>query len=98
VLANAYTHTNRLPEAIKQYEEVLAANPDHYLANLLLGRALVLVGEATAAIAKLKKAAVLQPNAAEPHLALSNAYLMLGDDADAAQEQIEARQRIPGAQ
>jgi tetratricopeptide (TPR) repeat protein len=92
VLANAYTHTDRLPEAIKQYNEVLADVPDDYVANLLLGRVLVRSGDAAAALPKLQKAAALQPKAPEPHLALSNAYLKLGRDTDAAQEQLEAQQ------
>ncbi|MGA3091700.1 MAG: sulfatase-like hydrolase/transferase [Terriglobales bacterium] len=96
VLANAYTRTNRLPEAIKEYNQVLETNPDDYIANLLLGRVLLLSGEAAAALPKLKKAAILQPKAPEPHQFLSNAYLKLGQDADAAQEQIEARQLAAG--
>ena len=95
VLANAYTHTGRAPDAIKQYNQVLKTSPDDFVANLLLGRLLVLSGDAAAAVPKLKKAAALQPKAPEPHLVLSNAYLKLGRDSDAAQEQFEAK-RLAG--
>ena len=93
VLANAYAQTDRLPEAIKQYNAVLEEIPDDYIANLLLGRVLVRSGDAAAALPKLQKAAALQPTLPEPHLALSNAYLKLGRDTEAAQEQLEAQQR-----
>ena len=91
LLATAYTRTGRMPDAIKQCNHVLEISPDHYEANLLLGRVLVFSGDPEAALPKLKKAATLQPKASEPHLALSNAYLKLGRDADAAQEQVEAK-------
>lgn len=91
VLANAYAHTDRLPEAIKQYRDVLEDSPDDYLANLLLGRVLLRSGDAASAVPKLKKAAELQPKASEPHAALSDAYLNLGRNEEAAQEQAEAQ-------
>jgi Flp pilus assembly protein TadD len=84
-----------MPDAIKECGKVLEVSPDNYGANLLLGRVLVLSGDPAAALPKLKKAAVLQPKAPEPHLALSNAYLKLGRDADAAQEHVEAK-RLAG--
>ena len=98
VLANAYTRTGRVPDAIKQYNKVLEGNPDDYVANLLLGRALMHSGDAAAALPKLKKAATLQPKAPEPHVDLSNAYLKLGRDADAAQERIEAKRLAGGSE
>ena len=92
LLATAYVGAQRIPDAIKECSKVLESNPDHYEANLLLGRALVLSGDAAAALPKLKKAAVLQPKAPGPHLALSNAYLKLGRFDEAAQEQFEAKE------
>lgn len=91
MLATAYSRTDRLPEAIKEYNKVLEVSPDRYEANLLLGRVLLLSGDAAAALPKLKKAAALQTKAPDPHLALSTAYLKLGRDDDAAQEQFEAK-------
>jgi arylsulfatase A-like enzyme len=95
-LANAYIHTSRLPDAITQYNKVLEVTPDDYAANLFLGRSLLLSGDAAAAVPQLEKAAALQPKAPQPHLALSDAYTKLGRDADAAQEQSEAK-RLAGA-
>ena len=91
LLATAYLQTNHFPESIKQCQHLLAASPDHREATLLLGRSLLLSGNAAAAVPILKKAALLQPEAPLPHLALSNAYLKLGRDEEAAQEQAEAR-------
>ena len=91
MLANAYGHTNRMPDAIQQYNQILENTPDDYFANLLLGRALIVSGDPAGAVLKLKKAAAAQPKAPEPHVALSNAYLKMGRFDDAAQEQFEAQ-------
>lgn len=96
LLATAYSRTDRMPDAIKECGKVLEVSPDNYGANLLLGRVLVLSGDPAAALPKLKKAAALQPKAPEPHLALSNAYLKLGRDADAAREHVEAKRLAGG--
>ena len=72
---------------------MLEVSPDDYGANLLLGRVLVLSGKPEAALPRLKKAAVLQPKAPDPHIALSKAYLKLGRDTNAAREQAEAEGR-----
>jgi tetratricopeptide (TPR) repeat protein len=96
LLATAYSRTDRMPDAIKECGKVLEVSPDNYGANLLLGRVLVLSGDPAAALPKLKKAAALQPKASEPHLALSNAYLRLGRDADAARELVEAKRLVGG--
>jgi len=44
LLSVADSRTNRLPQAIKECEAVLAALPDDYGATLILGRDLVLAG------------------------------------------------------
>src|SRR5260370_199164 len=54
MLANAYGHTNRLPDAIQQYNQILEVSPDDYFANLLLGRALIFSGDPAGALPKLK--------------------------------------------
>jgi arylsulfatase A-like enzyme/Flp pilus assembly protein TadD len=95
-LANAYTRTGRMSEAIKECGKVLEVSPDDYGANLLLGRVLVLSGKPEAALPKLKKAAALQPKSPDPHIALSHAYLGLGRETDAAQEQAEAKRLAAG--
>jgi arylsulfatase A-like enzyme/Flp pilus assembly protein TadD len=95
-LANAYTRTGRMPDAIKECDKVLEVSPDDYEANLLLGRVLTLSGKPEAALPRLNKAAAREPKAAAPHIALSNAYLKLGRDADAAQEQVVAKRLAVG--
>jgi len=96
-LANAYIHSGHVAEAIQQYNKILEVTPDDYPTNLFLGRTLLLSGDAAAALPVLKKAAALQPNAPTPHQALGDAYLKLGRDKDAAQEQSEAK-RLAGEQ
>jgi len=75
---------------IEQYNQTLENNPDAYAANLLLGSALLLSGDAAAAVPKLEKAAALQLKMPEPHTLLADAYLQLGQKAEADQERAEA--------
>jgi len=90
LLANAYTRAGSIPKAIKECDKVLATSPDDYDANLLLGRVLTLSGKPEAALPNLKKAASLRPGEANPHFALRNAYLKLGKNGAAADEEAEA--------
>jgi predicted Zn-dependent protease len=80
-----------MPDAVKQCEKVLEFDPNHYPTNLMLGRILLLSGDAEAALPKLTEAAALQPNAPEPHMLLADAYDRLGRKADAARERAEAK-------
>jgi arylsulfatase A-like enzyme/Tfp pilus assembly protein PilF len=89
-LEMAYARTNRIPETIKECETVLEFMPDHYGSYLILGRFLELSGDLAGAVAKLKKAASLQPKAPDPHLILSDVYDRLGQKADADRERAEA--------
>jgi predicted Zn-dependent protease len=91
MLATAYLQTDRVPDAVKQCEKVLEFDPNHYPTNLMLGRILLLSGDAQAALPKLEKAAALQPNAPEPHVLLTDAYDRLGRKTDAARERAEAK-------
>jgi len=79
-----------MPDAIKEYEKVIAARPNHYGAHLLLGRALALTGNPQAALPNLSKAAALQPESPEPHAFLADAYVQLGRQQDAEKERSEA--------
>jgi len=79
-----------MPDAIHQYEKVLEAYPDNFTANLLLGQALVLSGDAAAALPRLKKAVALHPEEPKLHTLLADAYGRLGEKTDAAREQAEA--------
>jgi Flp pilus assembly protein TadD len=65
---------------------VLEVEPDHYGTNLLLGRILVITGDPKAALPRLKKAAMLEPKAPEPHMFLAEAFTKLGRKMDAARE------------
>jgi choline-sulfatase len=95
-LAYAFTRTHRIPEAVEECNKALEASPDNYEANLLLGRILVLSEDYASAVPKLKKAAALEPNAPEPHQALSAAYRELGQPTEAEKEQSEAKRLASG--
>ncbi|HTZ84768.1 MAG TPA: tetratricopeptide repeat protein, partial [Candidatus Acidoferrales bacterium] len=90
MLATAYARADRLPDAIRDYREVIDLRPKHYGANLLLGRALALSGDPNSAIAPLSRAAELQPNSAEPHAFLADVFAQLGRQEDAARERSAA--------
>jgi choline-sulfatase len=89
-LATTYARMDRMPDAIKEYEKVIEARPNHYGAQLLLGRALTLTGNPEAALPNLTKAVTLQPESPEPHAFLADAYVQLGREQDAERERSEA--------
>jgi tetratricopeptide (TPR) repeat protein len=91
MLEMAYAQTERMPEAIKECENVLEHDPEHYGTNLLLGRLLVVTGDPSAALPRLKKAAAIEPKAPEPHKFLAEAYDQLGRRAAAARERAVAK-------
>jgi choline-sulfatase len=90
-LANAYRGANRMPDAIAECEKILASDPNDYGANVLLGRVLVLTGKAADALARLNRAAEIEPKASEPHSFLADAYIALKRPADAARERALAK-------
>jgi len=90
-LATAYARADRLPDAISEYTKVIDLRPKHYGAHLLLGRALALSGNPAAAVPNLVTAAELQPTSPEPHRFLADAYVQLGQQADADRERAAAR-------
>ncbi len=94
-LATAYARLNRLSDAIPEYAKVIELRPKHYSAHLLLGRAQALSGNPTGAIPNLMIAAELQPKSPEPHRFLADAYVQLGQQADADRERATA-QRLRG--
>jgi arylsulfatase A-like enzyme/Flp pilus assembly protein TadD len=98
-LATAYARADRLPDAIQEYTKVIELRPKHYGAHLLLGRALSLTGNPAAAVPSLVVAAELQPKSPEPHAFLADAYVELGQQADAERERATAqRLRASGKQ
>jgi choline-sulfatase len=98
MLEVAYSQTGRMPEAIEECKKVLEADPDHYGTNLLLGRLLVIAGDAAAALPRLKKAAALEPKAPEPHTFLADAYMQLGRETAATRERAAARHLAANAE
>jgi tetratricopeptide (TPR) repeat protein len=95
-LATAYARAGRLTDAIPQYTKVIELRPNHYSAHLLLGRALALSGNPAAAVPNLVKAVELQPKSPEPHAFLADAYVQLGQQADADRERAEAQRMRAG--
>jgi arylsulfatase A-like enzyme/Tfp pilus assembly protein PilF len=77
---------DRVPEAVRELEATLELEPGHYRANLLLGRILDLQRNSGEAIAYLLRAAAAQPNSAEAHVFLADAYEHAGRSEDAARE------------
>jgi arylsulfatase A-like enzyme/Tfp pilus assembly protein PilF len=89
-LASVYEQIGRVPDARKEYEATLRLNPNHYTANLMLGRLLGMQNEPAAALPHLQKAVKLQPQSADAHKFLANIYIELGQEANARREQAEA--------
>jgi len=89
-LASIYARTGRPQEAAKNLLEVLQGEPDHYRANLLLGRMLFLNDNFDEARQYLEKAAAVQTDSGEAHSFLADEYERLGRAGDAARERAEA--------
>jgi arylsulfatase A-like enzyme/Flp pilus assembly protein TadD len=91
-LALVHTRLKQVPEATKEYEKVLELDPDHFQANLRYGRLLFLEGHPEAALVKLTRAAKVDPNSAEAHSFLADAYQQLGQTENASRERTKAAQ------
>ena len=89
-MASIYARTGRPEEAAKNLLIVLEGEPDHYRANLLLGRMLFLNGTFDEALPYLEKAVAVQTDSGEAHSFLAEEYEKLGRAADAANERAEA--------
>ena len=89
-LAAIYARTDRIPEALANLDDTLQLDPEHYRANLLRGRILSLQGDPAGGLPNLEKAASVEPKSIEAHQFLSEAYLKLGQDKNAAREHAEA--------
>jgi len=85
-LASIYARTARPQEAAQNLLEVLQGEPDHYRANLLLGRMLFLNGTFAEALPYLEKATAVQADSREAHSFLAEEYEKLGRAEDAARE------------
>jgi tetratricopeptide (TPR) repeat protein len=91
-LALVHTRLKQVPEASTQYEKALELDPDHFQANLRYGRLLFLEGHPEAALPKLSRAAKVDPNSAEAHAFLADAYQQLGQTENASRERTKASQ------
>jgi arylsulfatase A-like enzyme/Tfp pilus assembly protein PilF len=89
-LALVYQRTSRVPNAAKEFQSALRVDPNHFPANLLLGRLLVEQQRAAEALPYLRKAAKLRPDSIDAHGFLSNAYRELGQEANARRELSQA--------
>lgn len=91
-LAAVYNRLKRLPEATREYEKALELDPDHFQANLRYGRLLFLEGHPEVALPKLSRAVKVDPESAEAHAFLADAYQQLGQAENADRERTRAAQ------
>jgi choline-sulfatase len=91
-LATIYLHLKQVPEATKEYEKTLELDPNHFQANLMYGRLLLLDGHPEAALPRLGQAVKLDPESAEAHGFLAVAYQRLGQTENAERERAKAAQ------
>jgi arylsulfatase A-like enzyme/Flp pilus assembly protein TadD len=91
-LAAVHNHLKQLPEATGEYEKALELDPDYFQANLRYGRLLFLEGHADAALPKLAHAVKVNPDSAEAHAFLADAYQQLGQAENANRERATAKQ------
>jgi Flp pilus assembly protein TadD len=83
--------------AARELAEAAHADASCGAAQVELGRALLLTGDAPAALASLHKGVELLPNEAEAHSALGVALLATGDKAGALREMQQASALDPGS-
>jgi len=82
----------RVQDATAEFDKVLALDADHFMANLKYGEVLLLQGNATAALPKLSQALKANPESAEAHAFLAEAYDKLGQVQNAEEERTRASQ------
>jgi len=95
-VAVVYERSKRFPEAIQEFEKTVKLKPDHFRANLLLGRLLGMHGDGARALPYLLQAAKLDPKSVEVHMFLANVYNQLGQSQNVERERIEV-QRLQAA-
>ncbi len=91
LLEVAYARTHQGPETIRECRKVLEFLPEHFQSHLILGRFLATAGDLNSAMAELKKAAALKPDAPGPHTTLADIYDRLGRKMDAERERSEGQ-------
>lgn len=90
-LASVYARTQHVPEAVELLLTVIQLNPQHFRANLLLGRILTLQHRAGEALPYLKQAESAEPENFEPHAFLADAFDELGETQTANTERTRAQ-------
>jgi arylsulfatase A-like enzyme/Flp pilus assembly protein TadD len=96
-LASVYARAGRPQDAAKNLLTVLQEEPEHYRANLLLGRMLFLNGTFAEALPYLEKAAAVQTDSREAHSFLAEEYEKLDRAADASRERAAAERLKSGS-
>jgi choline-sulfatase len=89
-LASVYARTQHVPEAVELLLAVLELDPQHFRANLLLGRILTLQHRSGEALPYLNHAESAEPENFEPHAFLADALEELGESQRAAAERARA--------
>jgi predicted Zn-dependent protease len=77
---------------MKELRAALDVEPQHYRANLLLGRLLTLLGQPADGLAHLERAASKEPDSSEAQAFLGDAYERLGRKAESARARARAQQ------
>ena len=94
-MASVYARIGRPQDAAKNLLIVLQEDPEHYRANLLLGRMLFLDDKYLEALPYLKKASEVQTDSYEAHVFLADDLDKLGRSLDATRERTAAAQLKP---
>ena len=89
-LASVYARTQHVPEAVELLLAVIQLSPQHFRANLLLGRILTLQHRPGEALPYLKQAESSEPDNFEPHAFLADALDELGESQSATTERTRA--------
>ena len=89
-LALVYQRTSRSADALTEFQDSLRLEPNHFPANLLLGRQLLIQHRASEALPYLRKANQLRPDSIDAHGFLAEVYSELGQEGQARQEQKQA--------
>jgi arylsulfatase A-like enzyme/Tfp pilus assembly protein PilF len=90
-LGSVYARVDRVPDALRELRSAIELDARHFRANLLLGRILTLQNQAAAAIPNLRTAVDVEPESAEAHAFLADAYERAGDATAAAKERERSR-------
>jgi len=92
-----YARIQRVPEAVELLHKVLEQSPEHFRANLLLGRIFTLQHHAEDAVPFLKQAVRSEPANSEAHAFLADAYEQVGNTAAATLERRQAKALRPAS-